>query len=36
MKTEEIQNLFQKFEQITTEIEGIECWVGALENYKYY
>ena len=26
MKTEEIQNLFQKFEQITTEIEGVECW----------
>ena len=26
MKTEEIQNLFQKFEQITTEIDGVECW----------
>lgn len=26
MKTEEIQNLFQKFEEITTEIEGVECW----------
>ena len=26
MKTVEIQNLFQKFEQITTEIEGVECW----------
>jgi DNA-damage-inducible protein D len=26
MKTKEIQNLFQKFEEITSEMEGVECW----------
>ncbi|MBA4303867.1 MAG: DNA damage-inducible protein D [Sphingobacteriaceae bacterium] len=28
MKTEKIQDLFQKFEQICLDFEGIECWSG--------
>ena len=28
MKTSEIQDLFKKFEQATTNVEGVECWTA--------
>ncbi|MBR2369940.1 MAG: DNA damage-inducible protein D [Paludibacteraceae bacterium] len=33
MKTSEIQDLFKKFEQATTNVEGVECW-SARELYS--
>ncbi len=37
MKSEEIKDLFLKFETAASDLEGIECWnAGVPENYRIY